>query len=48
MPWLEVAVKVRIPVRHAEMQAAIAECSLSTRIILPPSVPATSQSESFS
>ena len=47
-PWEEVAVKVRTPVSDADKQAAIAECSLSTLIILPPSFPSASQSESFS
>ncbi len=47
-PWDAVAVKVRTPVNDAEMQAAIAECSDSVRIITPASLPSFSISESFS
>ena len=47
-PWDDVAVKVRAPVREAERQAAMAECSDSTRIIMPPSSDLASHSASFS
>jgi hypothetical protein len=47
-PWEAVAVKVRTPVRDAAMQAAIAECSDSVRIIMPVSFPSFSMSDSFS
>jgi hypothetical protein len=47
-PWDAVAVKVRTPVREAAMQAAMAECSDSVRIMIPGSVPSFSISDSFS
>jgi hypothetical protein len=47
-PWEAVAVKVRTPVKDAAMQAAIAECSDSVRIMMPVSFPSFSMSDSFS
>ena len=48
MPWEEVAVKTRAPASEAAMQAAMAECSLSTVIISPVSSPVWANSRSFS
>jgi len=47
-PWEAVAVNVLTPVKEAAMQAAMAECSDSVRIMIPLSSPDASHSENFS
>jgi hypothetical protein len=47
-PWEAVAVNTRAPASEAAMQAAIAECSLSTVMRSPHSSPRSISSASFS
>src|SRR3990172_5462679 len=47
-PWDAVAVKTRTPASEAAMEAAIAECSLSTVMRSPASSPRSARSASFS